>query len=133
MTPKGAAHLDTQILAFLVGHDALVTGYEKHLPMLTNHPKDRHVLATAITAGSTIIVTFNLRDFPPDALSTHGVTAVHPDVFLLQLLDEHKDTVRMLIRAQSEALRSPPLSVAEVLQTLAQHIPLTVARLQDDM
>lgn len=44
-------------------------------------PDDRHVLAAAIAAGATYIVTYNLRDFPAVALAPHGVTAVHPDLF----------------------------------------------------
>lgn len=30
---------------------------------MTNEPKDRHVLATAVGANAEVMVTFNLRDF----------------------------------------------------------------------
>jgi len=130
MTPAGAAHLETQVLAFLTDHDALIAGYEEHLPALTNHPKDRHVLAVAIAAGARTIITFNQRDFPAAALAPYGITALHPDLFLLSLLDAHAEVFRRLIHAQSAALRSPPVSVAAVVETLAQHIPETAKRLR---
>lgn len=58
--------------------ESCVTGWEPLAGTLTNHPKDRHVLATAIKARATVVVTFNLRDFPPVALAPHGIEAVHP-------------------------------------------------------
>ncbi|MDP9797485.1 hypothetical protein J2S43_005997 [Catenuloplanes nepalensis] len=44
--------------------DALVTGYESLVDGMTNHHKDRHILAASVRAGAEVIVTFNLRDFP---------------------------------------------------------------------
>ena len=49
--------------------DATVTDYEKLIGHMTNHPKDRHVLAVAIKCGAQILVTSNLRDFPRESLS----------------------------------------------------------------
>ena len=34
-----------------------------------------------------MIVTINLRDFPPEAMATFGIEAQHPDEFILHLLD----------------------------------------------
>jgi predicted nucleic acid-binding protein len=64
---------------------ALVTGGEVLEPVLTNDPKDRHVLAAAIKAQATVIVTFNLKDFPGDALKPWDVVARHPQEFLVTL------------------------------------------------
>lgn len=44
--------------------DALVTGYESLIDSMTNHPKDRHVLAAAVRANAEILVTSNIKDFP---------------------------------------------------------------------
>lgn len=62
--------------------DCLVTGYESlidavRLPDLD----DRHVLAAAIRSNANFIVTFNLHDFPVDALEPFGIEAVHPMIF----------------------------------------------------
>lgn len=37
--------------------DARVTGHEPLIPAMTNHPKDRHVLAAAAHADAAVIVT----------------------------------------------------------------------------
>jgi hypothetical protein len=66
--------------------DALVTGYESLVDGMTNHPKDRHVLAAAVRANAEVIVTFNLRDFPEPALKPYDIAAIHPDDFLLDQL-----------------------------------------------
>ena len=42
-----------------------MTGYQ-HEDSLTCDEKDRHVLAATIHCGATDLVTFNLKDFPPD-------------------------------------------------------------------
>lgn len=48
-------------------------------------PDDSHVLAAAIAGGASAILTQNLRDFPARRLAPHGVQAIHPDPFLLDL------------------------------------------------
>src|SRR5436305_1222930 len=59
--------------------DCLVEGYQGLIPALTlPDPDDRHVLAAAIRANASVIVTFNLRDFPPDLLAPYGVETQHP-------------------------------------------------------
>lgn len=42
-------------------------------------PDDRHVVATAIAASATLIVTSNLSDFPVGPLTRYGLEAVSPD------------------------------------------------------
>src|ERR1700693_4481069 len=52
--------------------DSLVTGYEFLIPSITlPDPDDRHVLAAAIVAGADVIVTRNLKDFPPESLARY--------------------------------------------------------------
>lgn len=48
--------------------------------------KDRHVLAAAVGAGAALIVTPNVSDFGPEDLKSLGVCAVHPDLFLEQMM-----------------------------------------------
>ena len=62
--------------------EAWVSGYQSLEAGLTNHPKDRHVLAAAIVCGAQQIITFNLKHFPDEALAGFGISARHPDRFL---------------------------------------------------
>ena len=112
--------------------DCLVTDYEELIDSLAlPDPDDRHVLAAAIRAGAEVIVTFNLSDFPPESLAHHDVEALHPDGFLVGLLDVAPDTVCATVKRQRESLRNPPKTVEELLTTLeGQGLPRTVARLR---
>src|SRR5438552_17247692 len=54
--------------------DALVTGYHELIPGLhLPDPNDRHVLSAAISARADVIVTFNTREFPANAIAVFGV------------------------------------------------------------
>ncbi len=94
-------------------------------------PDDRHVLAAAINSKAEIIVTFNLTDFPVSALSSYGIEAEHPDVFISKLIDTAADRVLAATRLQRGALKSPPKSVEEFLTTLESvGLPRTTDRLR---
>ena len=67
--------------------EAAVTSYEPLVPVMTNDPKDRHVLAAAVVSKSQVIVTYNLGDFPEDTLSIFNIQAQAPDRFLTDLFD----------------------------------------------
>lgn len=45
-------------------------------------PKDLPVLASAIQAGAAFLVTGNVRHFGAHDLEAHGLSAVHPGLFL---------------------------------------------------
>ncbi len=68
--------------------DCLVTDYGDLPDSLTlADPDDRHVLAAAIRSGADVIVTYNLVDFPTDALTPYGIDARHPDELFARLLN----------------------------------------------
>jgi len=70
--------------------DALVVGWEQTCAGLDlPDPDDRHVLAAAIKGAAQFLVTFNIKDFPDDCLTTTDIEVVHPDEFLLDQLDLH--------------------------------------------
>jgi predicted nucleic acid-binding protein len=55
---------------------AIVSGYEPLIETIAlPDVDDRHVLAAAIHCGASVIVTANLRDFPREILSLHGIEA----------------------------------------------------------
>ena len=55
--------------------DSLVTGFAHLIPAIElPDADDRHVVAAAIHAGANLIVTFNLKDFPAEALKRSSAT-----------------------------------------------------------
>ncbi|NOG70854.1 PIN domain-containing protein [Roseicella sp. DB1501] len=84
-----ADHLDTaKRLMNTALPAATITEYEKHIPAVTlPDPDDRHVVAVAIEAEASHILTWNLRDFPIMALKKHGLVRQTPDTFLTDLYD----------------------------------------------
>lgn len=65
--------------------EALVEHEELLIPVLTNHEKDRHVLAAGIKGQSQVIVTANLKHFKEVDLAPWNIEALHPQSFLLTL------------------------------------------------
>lgn len=99
--------------------DALVEGYGHLVPTLVlPDPGDRHVLAAAIHGGAEVIVTYNLKDFPADALAEHGLGAEHPDAFVSGLIEQAPGRVLAAVRDHRASLKSPPKTVEDYLATL---------------
>ena len=98
--------------------DASVTGYEGLMGGLACHPKDRHVVAAAVHSGCQLIVTANLKDFPPTALARHDLQAVSPDSFLLDQLDLYPGQVMTALRQQSSDSGRPRLTPLGLLTSL---------------
>ncbi|MHB8898719.1 MAG: PIN domain-containing protein [Thermoguttaceae bacterium] len=112
--------------------DCLVTGYQELIPALTlPDPEDRHILAAAIRSRTDVIVTFNVRHFPQDVLSTYGIVAQHPDEFLMHLLHLAAPVVCAAAKRQRQNLKNPPKTVDDYLAALErQGLAQTVACLR---
>ena len=130
-TPEGARRRCSNMQRALP--DALVLGYEVHIPLMTNDAKDRHVLATAVHVGASVIVTHNLRHFPAHALAPHRIEAQSADTFLNSLFTMDPDTVARIIAEQSERLQNPPQSVEQVLDNLSLEAPTFVRAIRERM
>jgi predicted nucleic acid-binding protein len=89
-------------------------------PAMTNHEKDRHVLAATVASPAEAVVTFNLGDFSEESRDPHHIDLIHPDEFLVSLYELDPNVVRGAIEAQSAALKNPPISVSELVGMLAQ-------------
>ncbi|WP_404400476.1 hypothetical protein [Pelagibacterium halotolerans] len=75
-------------------------------------------LPAAIAGKASVIVTWNLKDFPATALRPHGIVAVSPDDFLMDL---HSVIPSALIASVSRArqnLRKTIPSIAEFIDAL---------------
>lgn len=106
---------------------SLVKVSEELIITLKNNPKDRHVLAAAIEArkiqseleiNQTIwVVTYNLKDFPHRILEQYNTKAIHPDNFLLQLVEIHGLPVFLsLLKAEAEKRNYNFTKLIEVLK-----------------
>lgn len=112
--------------------DCVVSDFEFMIPSLSlPDPDDRHVVAAAIHCGASLIITFNLKDFPDSALKPHKLVAQHPDDFIVDLLDLHPAGVLEAVTSHRRSLKSPPKTADEYLDTLlAQGLTQTVAVLR---
>lgn len=95
-------------------------------------PNDVHVLAAAIAGHADCIVTINLKDFPDHLLAPFGISAIHPDEFLVAQMD--LDEIGMLgaFKRQRERLKRPEIGPDAFADALARNGLVAVAqRLRD--
>ncbi len=110
--------------------EARTSGFEHLIEHLKNDPKDRHVLAAAIQARAELILTFNLKDFPEEALSPWGIDARHPQEYLLTLYE--MDPLQIVSRISAIATERER-DQQEVLIQLGQSVPAFSTRLLSDL
>ncbi len=112
--------------------DSLVEGYEYLVEgLVLPDADDRHVLAAAIRSRSSVIVTFNLKDFPSSALDVYEVEAQHPDEFIVHLIDLNPARVLAAVAKHRASLKHPSKTQEQYLDTLLQQgLPETVAQLK---
>lgn len=113
--------------------DCLVTGFETLVEgLILPDRDDRHVLAAAIRVGAQAIVTFNLADFPDEKLAPYDIESKHPDDFVLDTIDLAPAAVAKVVSDQAEALKNPPRTAGELLDTLrALGLVRSVAKLRE--
>lgn len=70
--------------------DAEITGYDAIVGALDlPDVDDRHVLAAAIVGRCHGVITANLKHFPPDKVAPFKMEIVHPDDFIVNIIDLH--------------------------------------------
>lgn len=98
---------------------ARVSGYE---PLIDDinlpDPDDRHVVAAGVASGASVILTWNLRDFPVPELRRHGLTVRTPDVFLSSLHDMAPELMTASLSNARRNLGKSALSGAEFIDVL---------------
>lgn len=112
--------------------DCLVDGY---VPLIDGielpDDDDRHVVAAAIKGQAEGIITFNLKDFPDEQLSSLGLSAIHPDEFLSDMFELDPSKSVLAAQNQRRSLKNPPLTAAEYLEVLQkQKFPTLVSKLR---
>lgn len=95
-----------------------------HRPLIADltlpDPDDRHVLAAAIAGKASIIVTWNLKDFPARNLVAHDVTSKSPDDFLTDLHAAFPEALISSVRSAKHNLRRTIPSVEAFIDVLQQ-------------
>lgn len=110
--------------------EASVSDFEHIIPSLKNHEKDRHVLAAAIHSDSSLILTFNLKDFPNHALEPWKVEACHPQDYLIVL--HEMEPIQMASRIAAIAAQRK-MDQLDLLLKLGKSLPAFASRLIDDL
>lgn len=97
--------------------DAKVDDYEHLLAICTGllDPDDAHVLAAALKTQAAVIVTENLRDFPPGILNSMNMDARSADAFLADTIALDLGRAVASIRKMRERFRRPELSADTLL------------------
>ena len=101
------------------GLDCLVEGYD-HLisTLMLPDEHDRHVLAAAIKSSASLIITYNLKDFPMSQTKKHGIKAIHPDDFVTQVFLTNPKKVNETLLKHRHSLKNPPVIEGDYLKTL---------------
>ena len=110
--------------------DSWVTGYELLIDRMTNHPKDRHVLAAAVRCGASVIVTYNKRDFPAPATRPWDIEIQGPSTFLRYQYDLNPSIV---IDKLHEQARDLGRALPEQLAVLRKAVPSFVDAICQDL
>jgi predicted nucleic acid-binding protein len=100
--------------------DSIVADYHRLIPVMTNHPRDRHVLAAAVCGGAEALVTENLRDFPSAAAKPFDIEVLDQDAFLLEQLDLAPRPLFRALNRQASRYRRAPRTVNELLAALGR-------------
>jgi predicted nucleic acid-binding protein len=108
--------------------EGLVTGEESLLAVCANHEKDRHVLATAIRGHAELIVTINLKHFPPEALKPWDMSACHPADYLITLYSLNAGVV---VARLEEIARKRKRTPEQHLALLGKSVPAFAAHVAE--
>lgn len=79
---------------------------------------DGHIIRDAYCAGASVILTFNLRHFPPRIVRPMDIRAVSPDHWLVGRWDTQPERMRAVVERCRQRLRHPPLSQADHLKAI---------------
>jgi hypothetical protein len=87
-------------------------------------PTDAHVVATAVAAQATTIVTYNGSHFPAAVLAPFRLRQETPDAFCRRLFDEAREGVVEGARLHRASLKRPPFDPDLYLDHLQSQLEL---------
>ena len=82
---------------------------------------DRHVLAAAVAGHADSIVTINIKHFPASVLDPLGITALHPDEFLLQQLELEPLVVLPAFKVMRARLKNPAFTPEKFVDAMERN------------
>jgi hypothetical protein len=85
---------------------------------MTCDEKDRHVLAVAVAADATHVVTENTKDFPVASVP-EGIKVAKVDAFLCELLAVDSEAVLDAGQVMCDRYSRPDMTVAELAEKFA--------------
>jgi len=104
--------------------EAMVEGFEPLIPCLrVPDENDRHVVAVALRAHASMIVTDNRRDFPAEVLATFDLEVRPADDFIADTIDvpANRDTAVEAIRRMRLRYRRPELTARALLERMRKN------------
>jgi hypothetical protein len=126
LSPEKTAYRESEIRRHFP--EAWVEGYEALIPVMTNHPKDHHVLAAAVRARAGTIVTYNVKDFPVVSLAPYSITVAGPSAFPKKLYELAPLEVMETLEHQAAAIGQ---SLGYLLARLRINAPGFVALIEE--
>ena len=118
LAERAVQHRIEQMTTYFPG--STVENYGQLTDAMTNHPKDKHVLAAAVRGGAELIVTENTADFPAESSKQYDIDIVTQDCFLLDQLDLAPQRIRAALERQVSRYKRTPRTVEDLLITLGR-------------
>jgi hypothetical protein len=99
--------------------DPVLIGAVQAMCRTSAQRKDAHVVATAVKARASIIVTHNIKDFAPAVLQHYGLSKIRPDGFCVDLLANRPTEVLTGLREHRSSLRRTSMTPAQYVAYLS--------------
>ena len=109
--------------------EAIVTGYDMLAVGLMDlpDPHDAHVVAAALRAGASLIVTDNLKHFAHQSLAPLSLEAKSADDFVADTIDLDQGRAVAAVRTVRERLKRPLIVPDDLLLTMEARGPRATA------
>lgn len=100
--------------------DASVVGWEALGDVISlPDANDCHVVTAAVMGRADVIVTKNVKDYPPNVLEPYHIEVQDSDVFFLHQLDLAPSTVMSALWRQARSSHRPQVTLEALLDRLA--------------
>ena len=109
--------------------EACIDGYEPLISLMsTPDPDDRHVIAAAVYGRVDVIVTNNLKDFPPASVEPYGIAVQSLGEFFVHQYHLDPDLFIQVLRKQVEIRKG--ITYAQLVENLRKQAPELAALVQ---